>query len=193
MRRQSFSLVEMLVVIGIIGILAAMLSGVVGMMRVSAYAKLAETDIRGLYGAFEQFKFKYGDYPKQEASDTSLFGVSTASLPKDEGKLKFKLVDRLMRDKIFSFEMAQMPVPDVNNTSEVAFNDPFGLPYVVVITKREKSGDESEDKQPNFKSALNGVLKGLENIAFQRSGFYIYSTGGQEEKTKNDACIYLRK
>lgn len=71
MKFKGFTLVEMLAVIAIIGILAAMLSG--ALVAVNAKVKRAAiaVEIGNLTMALENYKAQYGEYPPDSSSDVA--------------------------------------------------------------------------------------------------------------------------
>lgn len=177
---RGFTLVEMLVVICIIAILAGLTMTMVNSARRSTRAKLAATDIKGLYLAFERFKAKFGQYPfigddgKTWNPEYVTAGIS------DGNGIKCKLIKLLIKHNMFSCEGSQLS----NEDSDI-FLDPFGKGYIVSAVK---SGSDSQ---------------GLD-FTTQRCGLYIYSSGGDErdadksEYKKNKAvwkrnCIYPGK
>ena len=208
-KNRGFTLIEMLVVISIIAILASMVAGTISVVRNRAKAALARTDIQGLYNAFEQFKLKYGAYP--DWKDTTLFGLDFFNMPTgtDHGTyqaefgkrtLTKKLIDRLMKDKFFSFEYAQMDTEKNRGTSDktkLCLNDPYGLPYVVQTCKKVNSAVNVSD------SGSTSITANMPNIiGFADNGVFIYSTGGQLYKSdgknflasggQNKDCVYLK-
>ncbi|MEC9095886.1 MAG: prepilin-type N-terminal cleavage/methylation domain-containing protein [Planctomycetota bacterium] len=62
-RHQGVTLIEMLIVIAIIGILAAILLPTIGMVRRSAQEGGMALEIQNLSAAIETYKQTYGDYP----------------------------------------------------------------------------------------------------------------------------------
>lgn len=63
-KRKAFTLVELLVVIGIIAILAGLLLPAVNHMRVSAQITGQKADFVTISNALEQYKADFGDYPR---------------------------------------------------------------------------------------------------------------------------------
>ncbi|HEX4053794.1 MAG TPA: type II secretion system protein [Tepidisphaeraceae bacterium] len=62
--RKAFTLVELLVVIGIIAILAGLLLPAVNRMRISASITAQKAEFQTITSALEQYKADFGDYPR---------------------------------------------------------------------------------------------------------------------------------
>jgi prepilin-type N-terminal cleavage/methylation domain-containing protein len=62
-RQRAFTLVELLVVISIIGVLAAMVVGLAGGATKQSHIKRVKSDLQNIATAIDQFKTKYGTYP----------------------------------------------------------------------------------------------------------------------------------
>ena len=73
-RRGGFTLVELLVVIGIIAILMALLSPVIYLAIVRAQEVRILAEVTSLDGAIKSFKEKYGAYPPSDFSNMATNG-----------------------------------------------------------------------------------------------------------------------
>lgn len=71
-RRRAFSLVELLVVIAVIGILAAMIFPAVKGIKNSAARKKAKAELAQIEAAIEQYKAQYSHYPPDNPANTAL-------------------------------------------------------------------------------------------------------------------------
>jgi prepilin-type N-terminal cleavage/methylation domain-containing protein len=60
---SAFTLIEMLVVIAIIGALAALIVGAAGIYREKSVRSRVETELRQIVGAIESYQKKFGFYP----------------------------------------------------------------------------------------------------------------------------------
>lgn len=77
--RKAFTLVEMLVVIVILGILAALVSGAaVGAMRAARQGKIV-LEINALASGLEAYKLKYGEYPPNFTDSSNLDAAAAIS------------------------------------------------------------------------------------------------------------------
>lgn len=64
--RKGFTLIELIVVIGIIALLAAIAVPVINGARKSAAITKAKTDLQTITTALEQYRIDHGDYPRAE-------------------------------------------------------------------------------------------------------------------------------
>lgn len=119
---RGFTLIEMLVVVGMLGILMA--TAATGVSRAKGQARVtkANTEIRQLIGAWLAYEAAYDDWPENlpegEAVDAT------------EDKLK-ELLGKGSINKDIVFLNAQM----VNG----AFRDPWGMPYKLRFLKRPQT------------------------------------------------------
>ncbi|MFN5769318.1 MAG: type II secretion system protein, partial [Pirellulaceae bacterium] len=70
--RHAFTLVEILVAIGILVLLAAIATPVALNALKSAQASAVKMEVNGLADAIEQYRSKYGDYPPDGSNWTIL-------------------------------------------------------------------------------------------------------------------------
>ena len=91
-RLRAFTLIELLTVIGIIAILAAITFGVVKGVNERAAIGQAKSELASLSQALEAYKLQYGDYPRAGGSATL---ESTASATSQSGKFFNALMGKL--------------------------------------------------------------------------------------------------
>ncbi len=63
MRNEAFTMIELLIVMGIIALLATIMLPVIGKAKVAAMKRKTETDIHMLHSAITSFKNDYNRYP----------------------------------------------------------------------------------------------------------------------------------
>jgi prepilin-type N-terminal cleavage/methylation domain-containing protein len=71
-RRTAFTLIELIVVIAIIGLLAAMIFPVVGVVNRSKQLKTAQTQLQALQLAIDSYKTKLGFYPPDNTNNPAI-------------------------------------------------------------------------------------------------------------------------
>src|SRR6188472_1672750 len=71
-RYNAFTLIELIVVVGIIAILSALILSTVGYARKKAARARAETEIAAMSAASESYKADNGIYPREAASTDAL-------------------------------------------------------------------------------------------------------------------------
>ena len=91
-RRSGFTLIEIMVVVVILGLLAALVVPRIGPQVAEAQRTTAATQIRSLEDAFEMYRMHNGFYPStQQGLDALVSAPSTSPVPKhyqDGGYLK---------------------------------------------------------------------------------------------------------
>jgi prepilin-type N-terminal cleavage/methylation domain-containing protein len=80
--RRSFTLVEMLVVIVIIGILAGLITGAALVVQRKAKNTVMRTEIADLEAALVAFKEKFGDYPPDGTDGTAVTAFVARAFPR---------------------------------------------------------------------------------------------------------------
>jgi prepilin-type N-terminal cleavage/methylation domain-containing protein len=137
---RAFTLIELLTVIGIIAILAAITFGVVKGVNERAAIGQAKAELSFLSQALEAYKLQYGSYP-QAGSSSSL--LTTATTSNQSGILFNALMGKLgpkgapVNGKVFveasklSLSSATtLPSPTDTVSVANAFLDPWGRQYV---------------------------------------------------------------
>ncbi|HSI07445.1 MAG: prepilin-type N-terminal cleavage/methylation domain-containing protein [Rariglobus sp.] len=139
-RLRAFTLIELLTVIGIIAILAAITFGVVKGVNERAAISQAKVELASLSLALESYKGQYGDYPR---SGTSATLESTASATNQAGKFFNALLGKLgptgvAIDRKAFVEVSRLnlssttalPKPGDTTSMDNAFIDPWGRFYI---------------------------------------------------------------
>lgn len=122
-RRNGFTLMEMMVVIAIIGILAALLSTVVVRMIHSGKEATAKNDITMIYAACEEYKLKFGEYPSIAGGNLKFTSGTTSTDP----------LYLMTKTRVLNLDLSRV---EDNST----FNDPFGKPYQVSVSATPPGG-----------------------------------------------------
>jgi prepilin-type N-terminal cleavage/methylation domain-containing protein len=140
---RAFTLIELLMVIGIIAILAAITFGVVKGVNERAAIRQAQTELSSLSQALEAYKLQYGDYP-QAGTGAAAPNATTAGTSTTQYVLFNSLVGKLgpkgaaiagksfveiSRFTLFSSVAADMPLATGNSPVANVFLDPWGRQY----------------------------------------------------------------
>ena len=118
----SFTLVELMLVMGVIIILVAMLFPVVIGMKNNARQKQALTEAHGIVVALKGYRMEFGKWPNQTqaAQDTTYFT--------NNYRVVVPLMGQNPRGKVF------LTVQATNQTDSITnFTDPWGVPYVICL------------------------------------------------------------
>ena len=185
-RHYKFTLVEMLTVIAIIGILAAIVTPVVIISRNRGQRSRAESDVTSIMAALKQLD---ADYNKVLSKDNKIGGVEVASekisneIATVDGEAYDALITELTAPKNSGLAAASVnkrkkvyldprkdfdPTKDYKDQKELLYRDPWGNPYKVLI--KVKHDDKLQ---------INGNKTIVGNFA-------VYSFG--PDKTDDDGC-----
>jgi prepilin-type N-terminal cleavage/methylation domain-containing protein len=134
---KGFTLVEMLVVVGMLGILMATAATGVSHAKGQARVAKANTEIRQLIGAWLAYEAAYDDWPADLPEGGGEIDATQSTLKELLGEGQNKVV----------FLNAQL----VNG----AFRDPWGAPYKIRFSARPR-----EDLKDQFSAAISFPNRG---------------------------------
>ncbi len=129
----AFSLIELLTVVAIIAILAALVLSTSGFIQEKASRARAETEIAGLESALANYKADFGSFPEGDGSRTSSKELIEALSP-ESGKVYFEIPTKMLggydRNKTYQSNLADADF----------LSDPFGNPYYYYFDASNSSG-----------------------------------------------------
>lgn len=148
-RRCGFTLIEMLVVIGIIAILAGILLPALGNAKKKAKIKQAEVDIANLANAIAHYETEYSRLPSPGApGEDQTFGDVTIGAKADnsdiiriirdipegvnEGHKKNPQRNNYLDSPKEVNSTPASPLHGIGNTDRV-YRDPWGMPYIISL------------------------------------------------------------
>lgn len=148
-RRSGFTLLEMLVVIGVISILAAMTVGVIRIAKTSSTEKRIEGQLNKLITAIEQYKSKTGFYPPDHQTKTL------------SGQIRYTQYGKPIVNPVLNplFYELNGVVVDLATQSYLANGDPaeYALNGNQVVSWFGMSGFQNSAKDPaSLKSSFDG-------------------------------------
>lgn len=129
---SGFTLIEMLVVVGMLGILMATAATGVSRAKVQARVTKANTEIRQLMGAWLAYEASYDGWPTDLPENGGEIEATQSALKELLGEGQNKI----------AFLNAQM----VNG----AFRDPWGVPYKIRFSPRPQ-----DDLKDRFSAAIS--------------------------------------
>lgn len=132
-RLDAFTLVEMLVVTGMLGILLGVAAGGLGTARAQARVTKANVEVRELVNAWLSYEASYDDWPaamnedELEATEDNLKGL----MGEEDG-------------------IVYLNAPIVNG----AFRDPWGTPYRFRVVTQDDIGSEAVEDMDEFQMSV---------------------------------------
>ena len=161
MKRKSFTLVEILVVIAIITILMGLLFPALGMVKEKAYMRQSLSDVKAIHMAIKSFKNDYGYLPFSPASgeenkDVVIYGTKSAKVlwsksgtPGDKNCFK-------AADGVF--------------LSDEALMDDYTTLFSILCTRTPAGGDDTSNMNPKKVKFLTPTAK-YTNSDSKKSGY----------------------
>lgn len=144
--RRGFTLVEMLVVISIIGVLAAMVVGLAGGATRQSHLKRVKSDLQNIATAIDRFKTKYGSYPPDNGRE--VIGGGQTNYLAVPNQLFYELVGSVHR--LNASGQSEFYVPQLGLTSnQKDIRTWFGVDGFVNATEEMK---DVVNFLPNFKT-----------------------------------------
>ena len=189
-KQKGFTLVEMLVVIAIVGILAAILVPVVGRAMTKAKVATAKKEMADIILAIQAYRKEYSRWPTPDITlppnEDYTFGSSASDIGVDNNYLMSILCNRKFPSSGASVVNYERKNPKKIEFLELMTNgekdggfpglseggyycDPFGNPYIITI---DYNGDNKcEDKVYKKKEGSGDGASGLEDKGrFTKSG-----------------------
>lgn len=125
---NAFTLIEMMVVLGILGILMSVAVSGIGQARSQARVTKATSELRELMNAWLSYEAAYGDWP----SDMNVDGTGL-----DATETNLKLLLGQGADKIVYLNAPMTGSP-------AAFRDPWGTEYRFKLLSQSRQNPQSE-------------------------------------------------
>jgi prepilin-type N-terminal cleavage/methylation domain-containing protein len=172
---KAFTLIELLTVIAIIGILAAITLSVSKGVRTRALQSRTKAELAVISQALEAYKRQYGDYPQTGAktdakpdsspdignitdtySQTAVFNALAGKLGPKLTALNGKAFLELSR---FSLETTALPNPTNTTAVDNALLDPWGRRYIYVYKSVSAPATWKADSYVLFSAGPDGAIK----------------------------------
>ena len=143
--RQAFTLIELLTVIAIIAILAALLLQTSGFIQEKAGNNRAQAGIAALGTALGNYKLDMGTYPEGDGGDNSTEKLLDALNPTGgTAKIYFEVPPKMLNNYRSKNSAAQ------NRADSKRLVDPFGNPYHYEYNEGDDNSDRSGKGQFNL-------------------------------------------
>lgn len=135
MRRNAFSLIELLTVTAIIAILVGMISSAAFAARQQAYRAQAQTESRELANALRSYWVTYGNWPPELQGKTNVVSIGKEemlSLIADPGMVTKG--NGWNKRRIVFFDVSDKSFGNDNADGKNRFLDPWGNAYRVALS-----------------------------------------------------------
>lgn len=140
-RAKAFTLIELLMVMAVVAILAAVTFGITSGVKNSQNRTLAMADLSEISRGLEQFKTRYGDYPhiaetSTAANATTLLRALTGwSRLEKTGPATSAMVDQTVQRESF-IDVGRLTLsddfPEGAAPADIAILDPWDNPYIYI-------------------------------------------------------------
>lgn len=173
--RRAFTLIELLTVVAIVGILAAITLSVSKGVRTRALQSRTKAELAVIAQALEAYKRQYGDYPQTGAktdakpdsspnlgnisdtySQTAVFNALAGKLGPKLTPLNGKAFLDLSR---FTLETAALPNPTDTTSVDNALLDPWRRRYIYVYKSVSAPSTWKTDSYVLFSAGPDGLVK----------------------------------
>ncbi len=184
-RRKGFTLIELLVVISVVGILVSITFGVARGVKSAQSRALAKAELSVLAQALEQYKSRYGDYPRHDSDDgdypTPDGGEMTNTM------LLYALTGRMTMERVPDgpdrSKVEVRKVADELDDAQVIAN-----PQFIETSKFQVNGDANEPNQlldPWGNPYIYWYKWENSSGAWEVYGYHLYSTGPNGAEANN--------
>jgi prepilin-type N-terminal cleavage/methylation domain-containing protein len=130
MKKNGFTLIEILVVVVILGILMAILVPVVGGAGKTAKKRRAQVEVNSIKTAVLQFVDEYRYMPWWQGEKGEKVGADVSSKGSDE--IHARVMDILLGNNVL--KKAYLSFPESQDDKEL-FRDPWGNPYILILDR----------------------------------------------------------
>lgn len=183
--RKGFTLIELLVVISVVGILVSITFGVSRGVKSAQSRALAKAELSVLAQALEQYKTRYGDYPRHDSDDgdypTPDGGEMTNTM------LLYALTGRMKMERVADgtggSKIEVSKVADELDDDKVIAN-----PQFIETSKFNVSGDSNEPNQlldPWGNPYIYWYKWENSSNDWEVYGYHLYSTGPDGAEANN--------
>lgn len=163
--RNGFTLVELMVVIGVILILVSIIVPTIGSAKKAALRTKAQSDIKMLHSAISAFKNEYNRYP---------LCTTAADMANDKEYDNARLVDTLCADdSVDNPRGIPFLEPNAASMDDGEFVDPFGEAYNAMV-----DSDYDGRIQVNLNDPVHNVSIGV----ISNHSIAVWSLGDQNDK-----------
>lgn len=180
-KRHTFTLVEILFVIGIIIILSTLILSAVIYAPKKARMAAAKSDITALYNAIRQFEADYGAFPVPESKT----GVFTFEQDSDDYEWLIKVLQGETLSGSDDINSRHRKYLDIQGNTKGIFQDPWGKDYIITLNL-DYNGEITDDIPDGIDETKAGIK---ENKIYR--DIVIWSSGPDKKSyALNDPSVY---